>query len=77
MYSEVKGPDNIIWKRALFFERDLDWPTTEATFTFRPVLLALHCHMFNNIGHHGNNMDIFLPHQTPKVNDSARKGAFM
>ena len=73
-HRDKKLPDGVVCKHLLVCEGDF-----EQTILFGPliwpVLLTLMLSPLHSIGYHGNQMDLFLPHQPPEVSNSAWEGA--
>ena len=74
-HRDKQLPDGVVCKHLMVCEGDLEWTILLGPLIW-PVLLTLLLSPLQNIGYHGNYMDLFLPHQPPEVINSVWKGTY-
>ena len=73
-YSDKQLPNGVVCKHLLVCESDFERTILLGPLVW-PVLLTFLLSPLHSIGYHGNNVDLFLPHQPPEVSNSVWEGA--
>ena len=73
-YFKQHFPGNVVRKTLLLHIRDHIRSQLNVVSLFGPVLLTFDLHALFKVGNHGDGIDLFLPYQPPKVNNSMRQG---
>ena len=74
-HRDRKLPDGVVRKHLLVGKGDFEWTILLCPLVW-PVLLTLLLFPLHSIGHHGNNVDLFLPYQPPEVSNSVWEGTY-
>ena len=75
-YLKLNISDGVVSKYLLFYHQDIKWTITLSACALRPVLFTFLRFTFLDIGNHGNNSDLLLPHHLPKVSECVQKWTY-